>query len=78
MYELKIYRGVLCHDIEEWCTIWRGIDLSFENLHEELDKFWSKHSKVSKMFTFMGSFWAKYILFELEKYKGVIFHETEK
>ena len=26
--ELKIYRGVLCHDNEEWCKIWRGIDLS--------------------------------------------------
>ena len=24
----------------------------------------------------MGSFWAKYILFELKKYIGVIFHET--
>ena len=26
----------------------------------------------------MGSFWAKYILFELKKYRGVIFHETEE
>ena len=34
--------------------------------------------KVSKMFTFMGSFWAKYILFELKKYREVIFHETEE
>ena len=25
----------------------------------------------------MGSFSAKYILFELKKYRGVIFHETE-
>ena len=24
----------------------------------------------------MGSFWAKYILFEFKKYRGVIFHET--
>ena len=78
MYELKIYRGVLCHDIAEWCKIWRGIDLSFENSHEEFDKFWLEHSKVSKMFTLMGSFWAKYILFELEKYRRVIFHDTEK
>ena len=33
---------------------------------------------VSKMFPLMGSFWAKYILFELKKYRGVIFHETEE
>ena len=26
----------------------------------------------------MGSFWAKYTLFELKKYIGVIFHETEE
>ena len=26
----------------------------------------------------MGSFSAKYILFELKKYRGVIFHETEE
>ena len=30
-YELKIHRGVICHDNEEWCKIWRGIDLSFQN-----------------------------------------------
>ena len=27
MYELKIYRGVMCHDNEEWCKNWRGIEL---------------------------------------------------
>ena len=26
----------------------------------------------------MGFFWAKYILFKLKKYRGVIFHETEE
>ena len=28
MYELKIYRGVVCHENEEY-KIWRGTDLSF-------------------------------------------------
>ena len=51
---------------------------SFQNWHEEFDKFWAKHSKVSKVFTLMSFFWTKYILFELKKYRGVIFHETEK
>ena len=31
-----------------------------------------------KMFTLIGSFWVKYILLELEKYRGVIFHKTEE
>ena len=60
------------------CKIWRGIDLSFQNWHEEFDKFWPEHSKVSKIFTLIGSFWAKYILFQLKKYRGVIFHNTEE
>ena len=28
MHELKIYRGVMSHDNQEWCKNWRGIDLS--------------------------------------------------
>ena len=30
-----------------------------------------------KILTLMGSFWSKYIIFELEKYRGVMFHRTE-
>ena len=29
----------MCHDNEEECKIWRGIDLSFQNWHEEFDEF---------------------------------------
>ena len=35
-------------------------------------------SSISKIFILMGSFWAKYILFELKKYRRAIFHETEE
>ena len=50
MYELKIYRGVMCHDNEEWYKIWRGIDLlSFENWHEEFDNFDSNTQKSKKL-----------------------------
>ena len=51
----------------------------FQNWHKNFYKFWPEHSKkVPKIFILMGSFWAKYILFELKKYRGVIFYETEK
>ena len=40
LFELKCYMGVLRHDSEEWCKIWRGIDSSVQNWHEEFDKFW--------------------------------------
>ena len=78
LFELKKYGGVIFHDTEEWYKIWRGIDLSFENWYKEFGKFWPELSKVSKIFTLMGSFWAKYIFFELKKYRGVIFHDTEE
>ena len=31
MHGLKLYRGVMCVDTEEWWKIWRGIDLSFQD-----------------------------------------------
>ena len=67
MYEFKIYRGVICHDNEEWCKIWRGIDLSVQNWHEEFDQFWPEHLKISKICTLMDCFWPKHIMFELKK-----------
>ena len=33
---------------------------------------------TQKIFTLMGCFWANYLLFELKKYRGVIFHDTEE
>ena len=77
LFELKRYRGVIFHETEEGYKIWRGIDLSFQNWHKEFDKFWPEHSSVSKIFTLMGFFWAKYILLELKKYWGFIFHDIE-
>ena len=68
----------MCHETEEGYKIWGEIDLSFQNWHKEFDKFWCEHSKVSNIFTLMGSFWEKYILFELRKYREVIFHETKE
>ena len=77
MCELKIYRGVICHDNEEWCKTGRSTDLSFQNQHEEFDKFWPEHSKISKICALMRSFWSKYVIFELKKYRRVTFDGTE-
>ena len=76
VFELKKDRGVIFHEIEKGYKIWRGIDLSLQDWRKEFDKFWPEHSKVSKIFTLIGSFWVNYVLFELTKYRGVIFHET--
>ena len=50
----------------------------FKIVMRNLNEFWSKHLKISKSFILMCSFWAKYILFEVKKYRGVIFHETDE
>ena len=78
LFELKNYRKVIFHETKEGYKIWRGIDLSFQNWHKEFDKFWPEHLKVSKHFSLMGSFWTKYILFELKKYRRVISHAIEE
>ena len=67
VYELKIYRGVMCHDNEEWCKTWRGIDLSIQNLLEKFDKFWPEDLKISQISTLTDFFWPKHIMFELKK-----------
>ena len=77
MYELKIYKGFVCHENVEWSEIWRGIDLLFQNWHEEFNEFWPEHSKISKTCSLVGYFWPKYIMFEVKKYRGVLFDGTE-
>ena len=74
----KKYRGVIFHGTEKGYKISRGIDMSFRNWHKEFHKFWPEHSKVSKMFTLMGSFWAKYILLELKITEKLSFTTLKK
>ena len=50
----------------------------FLNWRKQFDKFWHEPSKVSNIFTLIGSLWEKYISIELKKYRGVIFHENEE
>ena len=57
MYEFKISRGVMYHDNKEWFKIWRGLDLSVQNRLEEINKFWPKHSEISKFCFLLGCFW---------------------
>ena len=49
----------------------------FKNDLRNLVKFHTATQR-SEIFTSMGSFCRKYIKFELKKYRGVIFHDTEQ
>ena len=64
--------------MKEWWKIVRGTDLLFQNWHKEFDKFWLEHLKMSKIYTLTGCFWSKYVIFQLKKYRGVIFHDTRE
>ena len=77
LFELQKYRGIIFHETEEGYKSWSGIGCRFKIDIRNLKNV-DLSTKVSKMFTLIGSFWAKYILFELKKYRGVIFHETEE
>ena len=60
------------------------LPMFFEHVHllfqnwQEFGKFWSEHSKVLKICTLIGPFCAKYVIFDLKKYWGVIFHDTKE
>ena len=45
--------------------------------YEEFDEVWPEHSKISKICTLIGCFWAKYMMFELKEYRGVMFDGTK-
>ena len=45
----KNYRGVVSHDTEELCKIWRRTGLYFGKWHGEFSKFLPEHSKVWKL-----------------------------
>ena len=62
MYELKTYRGVMCHNSKKWCKNWREIDLSVQNWHEEFDEFWTGHKNLhfnGLLLTKVCNIWAK-------------------
>ena len=56
MFELKIYRGVIFHDTEEWCKIWRKTNSWFGKWHEKFGKCSPDHSKVSKLELWLDPF----------------------
>ena len=77
IFDLKKYRGIIFHDTEESCKIWRITHLWFGKWHEDFARFSPELSKISKICILMSYFWPKYIIFEQKKYKRVIFDGTE-
>ena len=45
---------------------------------QEFGKFCPEHSKVPNICTLIDSYCAKYLMFDLKKYRGAISHDTEE
>ena len=73
----KKYRGVISHDPEDWCKIWKKNDFLFQKW-QEFGEIWPEHLQVYKTVTFNCSYCATYLMFDLKKYRGVIFHDTQR
>ena len=72
----KMYDNVF-HDYKNNTKFEEELTCPFKIDMRNFYKFWPGHSKVSKICTSMDSFWAKYIIFELKKYRGFMFHHIE-
>ena len=62
---------VMSHYPGYLCKIWRKTDLLFQKW-QEFGEFWPEHLKVSKICTFIGSFCATYLMFNLKKYRSSV------
>ena len=67
----------MSYETEDWCKTWRKTNFLFQKW-EEFDEFWYEPSKVSNICTLTDPFCAKSTIFDLRKYKGVIFQDTEE
>ena len=62
----------MCHNTEEWCKIWGKTD--FEKMTWEIWGILTSALGSLKICILMGSFWAKYIMYELKNCAG---HDNE-
>ena len=76
-FKVKRYIAVMSHDSEDWCKIWRKTDLLFQKW-QEFGEISPEQSKFSKICTFICSYCAKYLMFDLKNYWGLIFHEGKE
>ena len=75
-FELKQYRGVIFHDIEQWCKIGINPDLVVSKMARGIGCTFIRAPKSQKNCTLMGFFCQKHIVFQLEYLRGIMSHDT--
>ena len=61
---------------DEWSKVWRKTDFV-----SKMTRIWSILTlalEILEISTLIDSFRAKYIMFDLKKYRGRVFHDTEE
>ena len=76
--ELKKYRGVIFHDIEQWYKIWINFGLVVSKMARGIGWTFIRTLKILNNYTLMGSFSQKHIMFQLENFRGIMCHDTER
>ena len=76
-FELQKQRGVIFHDTEQWCKIWKTLTLWFQKWHEELGELSLEHPKVWKLYI-DGLFLSKaYTVSARNFQRRIMCHDTE-
>ena len=68
MFAPKMYRGVMCRNTEVWHKISGGTDCALQDNMGNFDPTFESLNVC----TLLGSFWARYIIFELKNYRGFV------
>ena len=78
IFQLKMYRTVISHGTEEWCNakFKEKLARNFKYDMRNLVNFYPTTQRSENFFS-MGSFCPKHTRFELQKYRGFIFNDTE-
>ena len=71
-FELKIYRGVIFHDNEQWCRIWINPDLVVSKMAWEIGLTFIIALKSLKNCILMGCFCPKHVMLQLEDFRGIM------
>ena len=76
-FEVRKYRGNILHDTEQWCKFWINPDLVVSKMAWGIGWTLIRSLKSLKNCTLMSSFCPKHIIFQLEKFRGIMCHDTE-
>ena len=77
-FELQKYRGVIFHDTEQWCKIWKNPNLEVSKMVWGIGWIFIRALKSLKNCTMIGSFCQKHIMFHLENFRGIMCHDNEE